>query len=380
MAYPLTLLGVTRANTGRARRPEHLDAPRSASRSSRSRADGTPVSGLDVLVERSHDVRPAAGGPARRPRRRARRRHPGRRRRRAGRGGQHAVHDRLGPPPDARPWSGSSTRCPPPACPTAPWSSTCPPCSPPATAAHRRPAPWSRRSGGSTRCRRPPCEDAVRTGLPAGATVVVRTDVVARAGGQPGERRDARRHAAGHRGRPGAGRRRLRGDDRGAGSHPPPRERRAARPGDAARPDPPGPRRSSGSASSCSPSPSGLVLGVLSALAVVPVLVGGDGHPQVPRVLVALPVAAGRRVRRGRRAGAVARRRARPAQHRARHLGRAAPRGGVVTGRHVARAASAAVAAARRRGSPAAAAADPAAPQPGRRAVHGRRSWRRSPW
>ena len=34
----------------------------------------------------------------------------------------------------------------------------------------------------------------------------------------------------------------------------------------------------------------GLVLGVLSALAVVPVLVGGDGHPQVPRVLVALPV------------------------------------------------------------------------------------------
>ena len=35
----------------------------------------------------------------------------------------------------------------------------------------------------------------------------------------------------------------------------------------------------------------GLVLGVLSALAVVPVLVGGDGHPQVPRVLVALPLA-----------------------------------------------------------------------------------------
>ncbi|MFL6177926.1 MAG: FtsX-like permease family protein [Ornithinibacter sp.] len=35
----------------------------------------------------------------------------------------------------------------------------------------------------------------------------------------------------------------------------------------------------------------GLVLGVLSALAVVPVLVGGDGHPQVPRVLVALPAA-----------------------------------------------------------------------------------------
>ena len=34
----------------------------------------------------------------------------------------------------------------------------------------------------------------------------------------------------------------------------------------------------------------GLVLGVLSALAVVPVLVGGDGHPQVPGVLVALPV------------------------------------------------------------------------------------------
>jgi len=33
----------------------------------------------------------------------------------------------------------------------------------------------------------------------------------------------------------------------------------------------------------------GLVLGVLSALAVVPVLVGGDGHPQVPRVLVTLP-------------------------------------------------------------------------------------------
>ena len=33
----------------------------------------------------------------------------------------------------------------------------------------------------------------------------------------------------------------------------------------------------------------GLVLGVLSALAVVPVLVGGDGHPQVPGVLVALP-------------------------------------------------------------------------------------------
>ena len=35
----------------------------------------------------------------------------------------------------------------------------------------------------------------------------------------------------------------------------------------------------------------GLVLGVLSALAVVPVLVGGDGHPQVPGVLVALPAA-----------------------------------------------------------------------------------------
>lgn len=35
----------------------------------------------------------------------------------------------------------------------------------------------------------------------------------------------------------------------------------------------------------------GLVLGVLSALAVVPVLVGGDGHPQVPRVLVTLPLA-----------------------------------------------------------------------------------------
>ncbi|HSO65302.1 MAG TPA: FtsX-like permease family protein [Ornithinibacter sp.] len=35
----------------------------------------------------------------------------------------------------------------------------------------------------------------------------------------------------------------------------------------------------------------GLVLGVLSSLAVVPVLVGGDGHPQVPAVLVALPVA-----------------------------------------------------------------------------------------
>ncbi|WP_392545040.1 FtsX-like permease family protein [Oryzobacter telluris] len=33
----------------------------------------------------------------------------------------------------------------------------------------------------------------------------------------------------------------------------------------------------------------GLVLGVLSALAVVPVLVGGDGHRQVPSVLVALP-------------------------------------------------------------------------------------------
>lgn len=35
----------------------------------------------------------------------------------------------------------------------------------------------------------------------------------------------------------------------------------------------------------------GLVLGVLSSLAVVPVLVGGDGHPQVPAVLVSLPVA-----------------------------------------------------------------------------------------
>ena len=33
----------------------------------------------------------------------------------------------------------------------------------------------------------------------------------------------------------------------------------------------------------------GLVLGLLSSLAVVPVLVGGDGHPQVPRVLVTLP-------------------------------------------------------------------------------------------
>lgn len=33
----------------------------------------------------------------------------------------------------------------------------------------------------------------------------------------------------------------------------------------------------------------GLVLGVLSSLAVVPVLVGGDGHRQVPGVLVALP-------------------------------------------------------------------------------------------
>ena len=33
----------------------------------------------------------------------------------------------------------------------------------------------------------------------------------------------------------------------------------------------------------------GLALGVLAALAVVPVLVGGDGHPQVPRVLVSLP-------------------------------------------------------------------------------------------
>ncbi len=33
----------------------------------------------------------------------------------------------------------------------------------------------------------------------------------------------------------------------------------------------------------------GLVLGVLSALAVVPVLVGGDGHRQVPRVVVDLP-------------------------------------------------------------------------------------------
>ncbi len=36
----------------------------------------------------------------------------------------------------------------------------------------------------------------------------------------------------------------------------------------------------------------GLLLGVLSALAVVPVLVGGDGHPEVPGVLVALPVGA----------------------------------------------------------------------------------------
>ena len=35
----------------------------------------------------------------------------------------------------------------------------------------------------------------------------------------------------------------------------------------------------------------GLVLGVLSSLAVVPVLVGGDGHPQVPAVLVSLPAA-----------------------------------------------------------------------------------------
>ena len=35
----------------------------------------------------------------------------------------------------------------------------------------------------------------------------------------------------------------------------------------------------------------GLVLGVLSSLAVVPVLVGGDGHPQVPSVLVSLPAA-----------------------------------------------------------------------------------------
>ena len=35
----------------------------------------------------------------------------------------------------------------------------------------------------------------------------------------------------------------------------------------------------------------GLGLGVLSALAVVPVLVGGDGHAQVPRVLVTLPAA-----------------------------------------------------------------------------------------
>ena len=33
----------------------------------------------------------------------------------------------------------------------------------------------------------------------------------------------------------------------------------------------------------------GIALGVLAALAVVPVLVGGDGHPQVPRVLVSLP-------------------------------------------------------------------------------------------
>ena len=33
----------------------------------------------------------------------------------------------------------------------------------------------------------------------------------------------------------------------------------------------------------------GLVLGVLSALAVVPVLVGGDGHRQVPGVVVDLP-------------------------------------------------------------------------------------------
>ncbi|HET6969423.1 MAG TPA: FtsX-like permease family protein [Ornithinibacter sp.] len=35
----------------------------------------------------------------------------------------------------------------------------------------------------------------------------------------------------------------------------------------------------------------GLVLGVLSSWAVVPVLVGGDGHPQVPAVLVSLPAA-----------------------------------------------------------------------------------------
>ena len=48
----------------------------------------------------------------------------------------------------------------------------------------------------------------------------------------------------------------------------------------------------------------GLVLGVLSALAVVPVLVGGDGHPQVPRVLVTLPAGAARGLRGPRRAGA----------------------------------------------------------------------------
>ena len=230
---------------------------------------------------------------------------------------------------------GVVDRCPPPASPTGPSSSTCPRCSPWGTVAHRRPAPSSPRSGGSTRCPCPRVRDAVRTRLPAGVTVAVRTDLVAERSANPvnaGMRAAmllvtgaalvlAAVGFAATTAALGRTRRRENAVLLALGM-PPGRIRRVL-----------ALERVGVVVLTVAV---GLVLGVLSALAVVPVLVGGDGHPQVPRVLVTLPARSARRLRGRRRAGAVARGGARPAQLGPRHLGRAAPWGGIVTGRHVA--------------------------------------------
>ena len=158
----------------------------------------------------------------------------------------------------------------------------------------------------------PAVRDAVRTRLPAGVTWPCAPTSSPSGIGQPGERRDARRHAAGHRGRAGAGRRRLRRDDRRPRAHPPPRERRAARPRDAARPDPPGARPRAGGGRGAHrrgrPGAGGAQLPCrrrCSSVVGPPAGAPGAGGP------AARPA---RRLRGRRRAGAVAGGGARPAQ------------------------------------------------------------------
>ena len=164
-------------------------------------------------------------------------------------------------------------------------------CSPPPTPRRRtaaqRPGWSSRRSGGPIP---PPPRPSPRRSargcrpVPPWRPAPTRR----RAGREPRQRRYAGRDVPRHGGGPRPRRGRFRGDDRGVGPHPPPGERRAPRARDAARRI----RRVLALERVgvvVLTVAVGLALGVLAALAVVPVLVGGDGHPQVPRVLVSLP-------------------------------------------------------------------------------------------